>query len=315
MDGTLKNGQFISRGLRAALIAGVLAIHAPGCSSGERRSLTPDTPPRSLRIIDVRTDRALDYEEVVEAVSGAEVVVLGEEHDDLLASRLQLELLESLHRRKGSTVLALEMVERDEGPLLQDYLAGAVDEETLLTGLHTTEAGRAVFRQHTMPLLELARTRGIPVVAANAPRRYVRAARLQGYDHLRSLPEETRALYCIPEELDRGDYRRRVEALMRRGDVVLDPDRVDDFMRAQELWDQTMADSVLQAVDAGDGPVVLVVGRFHGDFGGGTIERILERDPGIDVRYLVTLGTGVGPLRLEDADRADYVVYTGKPSG
>lgn len=315
MHGNPKNGQFAPSGLRAVLLAGALVVHASGCSSGERRSLAPDTPPRSLRIIDGRTDRALDYETVVEAISRADVVVLGEEHDDLLASRLQLELLESLHRRRDSTVLALEMVERDEGPLLEDYLAGAVDEQTLLSGLHATEAGRAVFRQHTMPLLRLARARGIPVVAANAPRRYVRAARLQGYDHLRSLPAETRALYRIPEELDRGDYRRRVEALMRRDDVVLDPDRVDDFMRAQELWDQTMADSVLQAADAGDGPVVLVVGRFHGDFGGGTIERILERDPGIDVCYLVTIGAGAGPLRLEDADRADYVVYTGKPPG
>ena len=47
--------------------------------------------------------------------------------------------------------------------------------------------------------------------------------------------------------------------------------------------------------------------------GGGTIRRIREGAPGIDVRYLVTLGEGTRPLQLEDADRADFVVYTKKP--
>ena len=120
-------------------------------------------------------------------------------------------------------------------------------------------------------------------------------------------------MFSIPGELDSGDYRRRVEALMRRDGEVLDPGRVDAFMRAQELWDQTMADSVLEASRRGYGPVVLVIGRFHGDFGGGTIRRILDGRPEAEVRYLVTIGDEAGPLLLEDADRGDYVVYTGKP--
>ena len=43
----------------------------------------------------------------------------------------------------------------------------------------------------------------MPIVAANAPRRFVRLARTEGYDHLRdTLSEEQQRLLVIPDELD-----------------------------------------------------------------------------------------------------------------
>ena len=287
---------------------------AAGCGAGSgHRSV--DTPPRSIPIINARTAEMESFAQVVNTLEHAEVIILGEEHDDLLASRFQVELVRALHAQRAGMVLALEMVERDRQELLDEYLAGSIDQSRFVEGVREGAKGRAVFVEHTMPLIELARQLGIRVVAANAPRYLVRAARVEGYEHLEAMPEETRRLFDIPESLDAGPYRRRVEELMgSRTGAILEADRVDAFMRAQELWDQTMACSVMREVQNGGRPVVLVVGRFHGDFKGGTITRILEQDPGIDLRYVVTLGSAPGGLRLEDADRADHVLYTGKPS-
>ena len=285
-----------------------------GCGSLPSGQLSTDTPPRSLPVLNSRSAKAERFQTVVDGLAEAQVIVLGEEHDDLLAHRFQVALVEALHQDRPKLVLALEMIERDQQEVLDQYLEGAINAETFVAAVRSSERGRVNFTTHSLPLIDLARGLGIPVIAANAPRSYVRAARIEGYEYLESMPEGTRRLYDIPAQLDAGPYRRRVEELMRSNGAVLDRRRVDAFMRAQELWDQTMARSVLRALESGGQPVVLVVGRFHGDFGGGTIRRILDEAPETDLRYVVTIGDAPSRLRLEDADRADHVLYTGKPS-
>ena len=284
-----------------------------GCGSTAQH-LSVDTPPRTLPIIDGRSAKPASFINVVNRLAEAEVIVVGEEHDDLLAHRFQVELVRGLHQRCPHLVLALEMVERDQQTPLDDYLEGVIDDRTFVEAVRSESRGQALFIKHCLPLIQLAKQLDIPVVAANAPRPLVRAARIEGYEHLEAMPQETRRLFDIPDQLDDGPYRRRIEQLMWDAGSIINRDKIDAFMRAQELWDQTMACSVLQALDAGGDPVVLVVGRFHGDFGGGTINRILEERPEVDLRYVVTIGGPPGRLRLEDADRADHVVYTGKPS-
>lgn len=285
-----------------------------GCGSPPRH-LSVDTPPRTLPIIEGRSARPESFEAVVTNLAEAEIIVVGEEHDDLLAHRFQVELVRGLHERCPELVLSLEMVERDQQKPLEEYLEGAIDDRTFVETIRSGSRGQNTFIKHCLPLIRLAKQLNIPVVAANAPRMLVRAARVEGYEHLESMPPETRRLFDIPDQLDDGPYRRRVEQLMWNAGSIIDRTQIDAFMRAQELWDQTMARSVLGALEAGGDPVVLVVGRFHGDFGGGTINRILEERPDVDLRYVVTIGGPPGRLRLEDADRADHVIYTGKPSG
>ena len=74
--------------------------------------------------------------------------------------------------------------------------------------------------------------------------------------------------------------------------------------------DATMADSVTNALAGNADPVLLVVGRFHGDFEGGTIARIAASNPEADIRYVVMVGSPSGPLRDEDQGRGDFVIYT-----
>ena len=298
---------------RSISLTATLVLMLQGCQSNPGTMLPTDTPPRSLPILDSRTARPESFEAVVDGLCEAEVVVVGEEHDDLLAHRFQVELIEALHVERPALVLALEMVERDQQEALDAYLEGSIDTEAFLREVRSSETGRRSFTRHSLPLIALARRLGIRVIAANAPRAWVRAARIEGYDYLRSMPEDTRRLYDIPERLDDGPYRRRVVDLMQSNGVVPVRERVDAVMRSQEMWDQTMARSVVNALEEGGDPVVLIIGRFHGDFGGGTINRILEEAPDTDIRYLVTIGEPPGGLRLDDADRADHVVYTGKP--
>ena len=92
----------------------------------------------------------------------------------------------------------------------------------------------------------------------------------------------------------------------------------DRFYLAQCAKDETMAESVADALRGATGPRTTVVhfnGAFHSDYGGGAAERTRRRLPGrriavisvVPVDDLDTLAPGD-----EDRRQADYLVYTVK---
>jgi uncharacterized iron-regulated protein len=165
-----------------------------------------------------------------------------------------------------------------------------------------------------MTMVRSARDAGLRVYAANAPRRYVRLARTRGPGFFDGLTEEQRTLVEAPGELTGGAYRERFFGAMSHASASGHGGgaSVEDLYFAQNVWDETMAQTVARALDKGHRPVVLVVGQFHSDFGGGLIERIARLAPRATV-YRVSYEPVVSAqLREEDAGRADAVVYSGE---
>lgn len=161
-------------------------------------------------------------------------------------------------------------------------------------------------------MLESARARGRPVIAANAPRRYVRRTTADGYAEVISLGPRQQALFVVPDSLVEGKYRDDFFGMMSgHGDQAMPPDRVEKMYRSQQMWDATMADSVVSALREGNQPVVLVVGRFHADFDGGTIQLIRRAEPEVQIRTLSVVAKEGETIDPEDVGRADFVVYVG----
>ncbi len=107
--------------------------------------------------------------------------------------------------------------------------------------------------------------------------------RTDGFDAIEALDEARRHLVAVPDPPLDGHYRQRFIDLMGDHDDVPDPDIVNAFFRAQTTWDATMADSVVQALRRGRRPVFLLVGRFHSDHEGGTVQCIRRAMPETDL--------------------------------
>ena len=175
-------------------------------------------------------------------------------------------------------------------------------------------------------MVEAAKAAGVPVVAANAPRRYVRLARTDGFDRLRQLTPEQQRLFTIPDPMPSGGYHERFITLMTgMGDHSAPPAasgpaqpseqriaQAEAIFRAQATWDATMADSVVTA-SREHRPVFLVIGRFHTDNDGGTLQLIRRARPNLRV-LTISCSRGLNPTLLEsDRSRADIVVYADDP--
>src|ERR1043166_6876074 len=119
------------RGLTALLLAGLLAPPAAAQTTTPSPQLPSSLAPSYVphRVYDTRHKRFTDFESLVATVSSADLVFVGEEHDDPATHRMEVALLEGIARRRDSVVVALEMFERDVQPALDRYLAGAAAEE------------------------------------------------------------------------------------------------------------------------------------------------------------------------------------------
>jgi uncharacterized iron-regulated protein len=274
------------------------------------------------RVFDTRRGAFVDFESMVAMLTKADVVMVGEQHDDPNTHRLEYALVSGLKRRRIAPTVSLEMFERDVQDVLDRYLAGAIDEVQLLKEARPWPRYATDYR----PLIELAKTEGWPVVAANLPRRFATEIAKTGEGSIGKLSTADRALVARELQCPRDAYFDRFTSAMTEhspsGSGM--PAPPSDEQRAtteRYYWaqcgkDETMAESIARASEARagkPGPVVHVTGAFHSDFGAGTAERTRRRLTGKTVTIVsilpVTDLDALSPAG-EDLKRADYLVYT-----
>ena len=265
---------------------------------------------------------AVNWADLIDALEWADVIILGEQHDDALAHAVQLAVVEDVFDRWPKSALSMEMLERDEQALVDDYVDGIIDVESFAKWTFSEQwAGEGSWANWYQPMIDTAKEADGRVVAANAPRRYVRLARLEGYGRLRSLSPQRRKLFDLPKSFKDDSYRRRFYELMKDGhgdenaseDERARRERLRAGFRSQTLWDATMGASMARAHQAGATKVVHLVGQFHSDFNGGTVQQLRSRAPSLNILVISMQRDDGQSLREDDRGRADIVVYTGKP--
>lgn len=301
----------MTRAIGAAVLGAVLA--GGGCTTPERRveeasAVLP--PAREAVVLFAGDGEAAAWGRMIDELSSADVVVIGETHGHPLGLAAGAAIWEDLLRVRPDAVLAMEFFERDEQVALDDYLLGVTDEAEFREASGRSEGN---YPDGHRRMVESAKSAGRPVVAANAPRRYVRMTTPEGYERLSDLRPEQRRLFQTPVRLSEGRYRDEFFGLMSGGGHggEMPEGMIQKMYRSQQMWDATMADSVVRSVGRLGRPVVLVVGRFHSDFEGATVEMIRALRPDLTVRTVSVSDDFGDALREEDLRRADFVIYAG----
>jgi uncharacterized iron-regulated protein len=283
---------------------------------------------------------ALGWENLLAAVKWAEVVFVGEQHDDDAGHLLEQAIVADSLERFAGTALSMEMLERHEQPIVDDYLDGVIEAEPFVRLTNSANwGGEGMWDKWYHPMIDAAKAHGARVIAANAPRRYVRLARRLGYPRLREVARQTpgeRGLFDTPEKLPEGGYRERFWEIMSEGHAVpatpagaagaggsaasAAPEsprekeiRLVAGFRSQLVWDATMARSIDRALATGARKVIHILGQFHCDFGGGTVEQLRLVRPDVRIITISMQRTDALALREEDRERADIIVHTGDP--
>ncbi len=194
------------------------------------------------------------WEQMLAEMADADVIVLGEQHDDAVGHQVQLQIARYAMEQWPGTAVAMEMLDRSEQAAVDDYLAGYIDrtrfvERTASTRWRTISTSylegsmdRKTFTEkitrlgwfdwlgYYQPVIDSAKDAGSPVVAANTPwLLYTSVARREGFERLETLTPAQRQLYEVPESMPSGRYRERFwEAVAGRAEGEAPPETDDD---------------------------------------------------------------------------------------
>lgn len=232
----------------------------------------PFSPPASV-IFSSRTARELGPKGLSQELSGADIVFVGESHDQETHHQIQLEVIKGLHAGNPGLQIGLEMLDVTQQPILDDYLAGRMSEADFGDFWNKTWGYPFPIYQ---PILAYARANGIPVKALNAPISVVRDIVRKGLD---GLTPEQRAL--LPKDIAPIKDPRYLEYVKRSldGHGPMPPEMKERMILAQAVWNETMAESLLSALPGG--PVVVVVGMGHVFYGAGILESVRNRSSAV----------------------------------
>jgi uncharacterized iron-regulated protein len=250
---------------------------------------------------------------MADAAAKSDVVFFGEQHDDDETHRAELALLSAIGERRGKVVLSLEMFERDVQPLLDAYLAGRLSEADFRAQSRPWPNYEADYR----PLVELARAKGWPVLAANVPRRLASAFSKRGLPAVDSLVASDRSFVANDIQCPKDTYYDKFVAVMGAGHGAPPAaagarPMADLFYEAQCVKDETMAESIVAARErAGKGAIVVHFnGAFHSDFGLGTASRVGRRLPAAALVVVSAVPTP-DPAKAKAAaflDRGQFII-------
>ena len=303
------------------LICSLTFITLTACTMTQQpigNSESPYPPAGQLSVGDIYhlpTGIKVTSEQMHAAVTDARIVYVGETHDNPAAHRLELDVLKAMAGRyPGQLSLGLEMFNAGQQETLDLWITGQLTEKDFLKKSFWFNNWRMDYAYYR-DILDYARENRIPVIGLNATREMVKEV---GRNPLEGLNEETR------KQLPEMDFNDPYQSAMAQaiftdhsnGDAML-----DGFSRIQTLWDETMAENIVQTlIDKGpDHRMVVMAGGNHVRFGFGIPRRVYRRLPTsymlIGSRELVVPEEKQDKLMNVDMPRFpmtpyDYLVYT-----
>ena len=190
--------------------------------------------------------------DVLDRLAAVKLVFLGEHHENQAHHRWHIEVLERLVGRRKKIVLGLEIFPRTVQPLLDQWLAGEIDDLTLME--------KSRWREYWpyepdlyWPTLHFARRNGLRVIALNIETPLRERVSTRGWA---ALGEVERGGIPDPVMPSRR-YLRQLAASFRRhrsADTPAaepsaeDKQRFQRFVEVQLLWDRTMAYTIAQTM-------------------------------------------------------------------
>lgn len=257
-------------------------------------------------------------EDVLDRAKSAGATFLGESHDDPVAHYLEAEILKRL--AGPGWALSLEMFERDVQIVVNEYLQALIEERDLIA------SGRAWsnYRRDYKPLLGIAKEKRLPVIAANAPKRYVDIVSRKGQEGLMALSAEAKQTlpplpYAPASQAYRERFQKEMAAEMGKTKTPPEPggashgDHQSDFaLQSQSLWDAAMAYSIAEFLKAHPGDHVLQVnGSFHSEYHQGILEHLERYRPGTTTLVVTMIRDKSFPAwKAEMKDKGDFVIVT-----
>ncbi len=246
--------------------------------------------------------KEVGYNEMMKDISEADVVFIGEIHNDPVAHWMEYEITGDLSEiRKGDLVMGAEMFERDNQLLIDEYLGGLYESDKFEAEVKLWNNYKTDYK----PLLDLAREKGIRFIATNIPRRYASMVSRKGLEVLDSLSDEAKEYIAPLPILYDPTVKCYSDMLSMEG---MPGHMSDNIPKAQAVKDATMSYSILQNYDEGN-----IFVHYNGSYHSSNFEGIVwylkqSRDDLVIKTIEIVEQDDIDKLESDNLGVANYVI-------
>ncbi|MCL1475447.1 ChaN family lipoprotein [Argonema antarcticum] len=249
---------------------------------------------------------------VLQQLTQANVVYLGETHNNAEDHLIQLQIIEELHRQNPNIAIAMEMFQRPFQFQLDRYIANDLTERQLQDRTDYKDRWGYPWEYYA-PILRFAKANRLPVLAMNTPTEITRKVARSGLESL-SQSEQQDIPPLSEIRTDNPAYRQLMLDIyqqMHQG-VGGSSNSFDRFFQAQVLWDETMAEVIAKFLRTNpDFQVVAIVGQGHIIYGHGIPTRVARRLGSANlVQRTVLLNPSANAQFKADESAADFIWRT-----
>jgi uncharacterized iron-regulated protein len=215
------------------------------------------------------TRKSISIEDVVSQVQPGGVLVLGEMHGNAVHHERQRKAIAALAAFQKCTLsVGLEFLSWPNQAFVDQFFEGQIGEADFLKEVGWGTDPFDNYRDQAL----FPRSTGGRLLALNAPRSLTGAISKKG---LTALSAEELALMPPGFEVGSAEYRERFETIMGGHASASVMDR---YFAAQSTWDDSMAWVSAEFLSKNpDHCLVIIVGDFHAQFGGGLPDRLHAR--------------------------------------
>lgn len=256
-----------------------------------------DTQPQSYKLYSVAKQKTVSTDDLIADMANADVLFFGESHTDSIGHLLEVMLLQKLSAKyPGKTALSMEMFETDNQPILNEYLQGYIREKDMIK-----DARAWPNYKDYRPMIEFAKAGKLPVIAANAPSRYVHVVTDKGLPALRQLDKSAlKNLPPLPIDTAAGAYYEKFTAIMGGHSAM--PGM--NIYQSQNLWDAAMGWSIAQFYKKNrDSKIFHINGSFHSEEKLGVVARLKRYAPKVRILNIANIDSEA------NADHPDWGKY------
>ncbi len=248
--------------------------------------------------------------QITQELATADVIFVGEFHGNHASHLLETQLLSELYQQNKNVILSMEMFNRDQQETLNEYIDGFIGEQTLINDAPAWPNYKASYR----PSVEFAKQHFLPIIAANASGDLVRCIGSQGEAYLDKLDNTEQQWIAQQPFAEIDGYEEKFFGFMQRANHSSSSDRARNTYLAQLTRDNTMAESILNAMQANPGyKVIHLNGTFHSENHLGTVGALKRMAPELNIKVITPIYADELAQAQSNPNRSDDYFYVLNP--
>ncbi len=221
----------------------------------------------------VKVSENRSFKEIIDEISNKRVIFVGEAHTTYVHHINQLEVIKALHKQGKKVAIGMEMFQRKFQSVLDDYIAGKIDEKTFLKDSEYFTRWKFNYNLYK-PIIDFAKENAIPIVALNLEKEIIKKVTKHGFYALSAQEKK-----LLPKNLDFSNeaYKNYLHAFFNSNnhakaihDKNVTLPNKEFLYQSQILWEETMAETASNYIQNHDNDVFVVLSgighivNFHG---------------------------------------------------